>query len=138
MLAIKASLGRDAVLFNTLRRTGRLCAILCWSLSLIGCVTGRPFDMSLKDQIVKGKTTREEVVELFGDPYKSTKSPGGIEAMEYYHKKRTMLNESTREQQGSTVVITPHFSMTGVATSLIIYLKNGVVSDVVGGPAHGW
>ena len=120
------------------KRLAWLCVIVCWTICTMGCATGRDFDMSLANQIVKGKTTKADVIELFGDPYDSKVSPDGIETIRYYHKQRTVQDNSTKVQQGGTTTVTPHFMMTGMAKQLSISFRNGVVTNVVSSNNEGW
>ena len=70
----------------------KILLILTVSLLFAACATtnvtkfGRDFDETKTDSIVKGKTTKQEIVQLLGKPHDKTLQESGTEEWIYLHR----------------------------------------------------
>ena len=71
---------------------GTLILCLSWTL---GCVTvGQDFDLEKAQSIENGRTTKEQIADLFGKPFK-TGIQNGYEVWIYEQNKGKMVGEDT-------------------------------------------
>jgi hypothetical protein len=95
-------------------------------LSLSGCATssysvGKSFPSENVSQIVKGKTTSEEMVSLFGEPYTKTVISATDEKWVYMH------SEGTAKAQSYIVIM--DVKTTGTQKMLDVLITDGVVAN---------
>ena len=79
---------------------------------------GKRIDASKMDQIVKNKTTAQDVEAMFGKPYKVEKMGGGKEMYIYYYKSEEFVNWYTLPKT--------------FEQKLAVDILNGVVVDYTG------
>jgi hypothetical protein len=95
-------------------------------LSLSGCATssysvGKSFPSENVSQIVKGKTTSEEMVSLFGEPYTKTVISATDEKWVYMHSEGTAKAQS--------YIVTMDVKTTGTQKMLDVLITDGVVAN---------
>jgi hypothetical protein len=93
-------------------------------LSLSGCATssysvGKNFASENVSQIVKGKTTTEEMVTLFGEPYSKTVISATDSKWIYMHSKGTAKAQS--------YIVSMDVKTTGTQKMLDVLVTDGVV-----------
>lgn len=93
-------------------------------LSLSGCATssytvGKSFASANVTQIVKGKTTGEELIALFGEPYSKTVLSASDSKWIY------MYSEGTTKAQ--SYILSMDVQTTGTQKMLDVLISNGVV-----------
>jgi hypothetical protein len=93
-------------------------------LSLSGCATssysvGKNFSSENVSQIVKSKTTSEEMVTLFGEPYSKTVISATDEKWIYMYSKGTATAQS--------YIVTMDVKTTGTQKMLDVLITDGVV-----------
>lgn len=91
---------------------------------LSGCATGgysvgKDFNSSAVSQIVKGKTTKDDVVRMFGEPFSKTVASENEEKWMYIHDAGTVKAQS--------YVFTTTAQVTSQKKTLDILLRNGIV-----------
>lgn len=96
------------------------------SLTLVGCATssysvGRDFQVENVNKIVKGKTTGNDLIQMFGEPFTKTVLSETEEKWLYTHSSGTASAQS--------YVFTMKVETTGRQKMLDILLKNGVVTN---------
>ena len=79
-----------------MRKRLKAMGLILFPLVFLGCVAlvGRDFDISKKDQIVKGQTTKEEIRAWFGEPVGVSELPNGGELWTYKHKGHMIFSKS--------------------------------------------
>lgn len=92
--------------------------------SLSGCATssysvGKNFSSENVSQIVKGKTTSQEMIALFGEPYSKTVISATNEKWIYIH--------SEGKAEAQSYIITMDVKTTGTQKTLDVLITNGVV-----------
>jgi hypothetical protein len=95
-------------------------------LSLSGCATssysvGKNFSSTNVSQIIKGKTTGEEIVTLFGEPYSKTVISSTDQKWIYMHSEGTTKAQS--------YIVTMDVKTTGKQKMLDILITDGVVAN---------
>jgi outer membrane protein assembly factor BamE (lipoprotein component of BamABCDE complex) len=95
-------------------------------LSLSGCATssysvGKNFYSTNVSQIIKGKTTGEEIVTLFGEPYSKTVISSTDQKWIYMHSEGTTKAQS--------YIVTMDVKTTGKQKMLDILITDGVVAN---------
>jgi outer membrane protein assembly factor BamE (lipoprotein component of BamABCDE complex) len=95
-------------------------------LSLSGCATssysvGKNFSSTNVSQIIKGKTTGEEIVILFGEPYSKTVISSTDQKWIYMHSEGTTKAQS--------YIVTMDVKTTGKQKMLDILITDGVVAN---------
>lgn len=93
-------------------------------IALVGCATssystGKNFDSSLVNKIVKGETTKDDLVRMFGQPFSKTVISENDEKWIYMYSSGTAKAQS--------YVITMKVESRGIRKILDILLKDGVV-----------
>ncbi len=93
-------------------------------LSLSGCATssytvGKNFASENVSKIVKGKTTSEEMIALFGEPYSKTVISATDEKWIYMHSEGTAKAQS--------YIVTMDVKTTGTQKMLDVLITDGVV-----------
>jgi outer membrane protein assembly factor BamE (lipoprotein component of BamABCDE complex) len=95
-----------------------LCLVFC-SCTTVKSTSGRDFDSSKVSQVVKGKTTSNEILEMFGRP--SYKQPEMDDAERWSYSFVTTTNVVKD-------LLVPHSDITGYKKSLnILFNKDKVV-----------
>jgi len=95
-------------------------------LSLSGCATstysvGKNFSSENVSQIVKGKTTSEEMINLFGEPYTKSVISATDEKWIYMHSEGTAKAQS--------YIVTMDVKTTGTQKMLDVLITNDVVAN---------
>jgi outer membrane protein assembly factor BamE (lipoprotein component of BamABCDE complex) len=95
-------------------------------LSLSGCATssysvGKNFSSENVSKIVKGKTTSEKMVSLFGQPYSKTVISATDEKWIYMHSEGTAKAQS--------YIVTMDVKTTGTQKMLDVLITDGVVAN---------
>lgn len=95
-------------------------------LSLSGCATssysvGKNFPSENVSQIVKGKTTSEGMISLFGEPYSKTVISATSEKWIY------MYSEGTSKAQ--SYIVTMDVKTTGTQKTLDVLITDGIVEN---------
>jgi outer membrane protein assembly factor BamE (lipoprotein component of BamABCDE complex) len=95
-------------------------------LSLSGCATssysvGKNFSSTNVSQIIEGKTTSEEIVNLFGEPYSKTVISSTDQKWIYMHSEGTTKAQS--------YIVTMDVTTTGKQKMLDILITDGVVAN---------
>jgi outer membrane protein assembly factor BamE (lipoprotein component of BamABCDE complex) len=95
-------------------------------LSLSGCATtsysvGKNFSSTNVSQIIKGKTTSEEIFTLFGEPYSKTVISSTDQKWIYMHSEGTTKAQS--------YIVTMDVKTTGKQKMLDILITDGVVAN---------
>tara|TARA_R100000935_G_C2774288_1_gene138945 strand:+ start:318 stop:689 length:372 start_codon:yes stop_codon:yes gene_type:complete len=95
-------------------------------LSLSGCATssysvGKNFASENVAQIVKGKTTSEELIVLLGEPYTKTVLSASDEKWIYMHSEGTTKAQS--------YIVSMEVKTTGTQKMLDVLISNGVVAN---------
>ena len=95
-------------------------------LSLAGCATssysvGKKFASENVSQIIKGKTTSEELLALLGEPYSKTVLSASDEKWIY------MYSEGTTKAQ--SYIVSMDVEMTGSQKMLDVLISDGVVAN---------
>lgn len=98
--------------------------VLTVVLSLSGCATssysvGKNFTSGNVSQIIKGKTTTEELITLLGEPYTKTVLSASDEKWIYMHSEGTTKAQS--------YVVSMDVKTTGTQKMLDVLISNGVV-----------
>ena len=101
-----------------------LIALLLVATSLSGCATGgysigRDFNSAAVSQIVKGKTTKDDVVRMFGEPFSKQVASENEEKWMYVYDAGVVKAQS--------YVFTTVAQVTGQKKTLDILLRNGIV-----------
>lgn len=96
------------------------------ALNLNGCATtsysvGKDFSSENADKIVKGKTTRNQLVTMFGQPFSKTVMSENEEKWIYTYSSGTAKAQS--------YVVGMKVKTTGSQKTLDILLKNGIVTN---------
>jgi hypothetical protein len=91
---------------------------------LVGCATssystGKDFDSSLVNQIVKAKTTKADLLQMFGQPFSKTVISENEEKWIYMYSSGTVKAQS--------YVLTMKVESTGQQKMLDILLRDGIV-----------
>ena len=94
--------------------------------TLSGCATssysiGKNFSSENVSQIVKGKTTSEEMINLFGEPYSKTVISATDEKWIYMHSEGTAKARS--------YIVTMDVKTTGTQKMLDVLITDGVVAN---------
>jgi outer membrane protein assembly factor BamE (lipoprotein component of BamABCDE complex) len=100
--------------------------VLLVIVSLSGCATssysvGKDFSSENVQEIVKGKTTSEELVKIFGEPYSKTVISATDEKWIY------MYSEGTAKAQ--SYIISMDVKTTGTQKILDVLISKGVVEN---------
>jgi hypothetical protein len=82
---------------------------------------GKSFTSENVSQIVKGKTTSEEMVSLFGEPYTKTVISATDEKWVYMHSEGTAKAQS--------YIVTMDVKTTGTQKMLDVLITDGVVAN---------
>jgi outer membrane protein assembly factor BamE (lipoprotein component of BamABCDE complex) len=88
-------------------------AIFSACLCLWGCATetttttGKDFDSSKVSQIVKGKTTADEIVAMFGTPYTKQPDADDGEKWEYFYSTSTVKSSGMTVGGGLAAILIP-------------------------------
>lgn len=95
-------------------------------LSLSGCATssysvGKNFASENVAQIIKGKTTSEELLVLLGEPYTKTVLSASDEKWIYMHSEGTTKAQS--------YIVSMDIKTTGTQKMLDVLISNGVVAN---------
>lgn len=95
-------------------------------LSLSGCATssysvGKNFASENVAQIIKGKTTSEELLVLLGEPYTKTVLSASDEKWIYMHSEGTTKAQS--------YIVSMDVKTTGTQKMLDVLISNGVVAN---------
>lgn len=95
-------------------------------LSLSGCATssysvGKNFASENVSQIIKGKTTSEELIVLLGEPYTKTVLSASDEKWIYMHSEGTTKAQS--------YIVSMDVKTTGTQKMLDVLISNGVVAN---------
>lgn len=95
-------------------------------LSLSGCATssysvGKSFASENVSQIIKGKTTSEELIVLLGQPYTKTVLSASDEKWIYMHSEGTTKAQS--------YIVSMDVKTTGTQKMLDVLISNGVVAN---------
>lgn len=95
-------------------------------LSLSGCATstysvGRNFANENVSQIIKGKTTSEELITLLGEPYTKTVLSASDEKWIYMHSEGTTKAQS--------YIVSMDVKTTGTQKMLDVLISNGVIAN---------
>lgn len=78
-----------------MKKASLIVTILIFTISLVGCATvGRKLDPAAVEKIEKGKTTRQEVIELIGSPDQMTRDGDGNVTFSYMYVRATAKAES--------------------------------------------
>ena len=98
--------------------------VLIFIILASGCATssysvGTDFSSVNIDKIVKGKTTSQEMIQLFGEPFSKSVVSAEDEKWMYMYSKGTAKAQS--------YVITMKVETTGTQKMLDVLIKNGVV-----------
>lgn len=109
-------------------KIGTLILALAFSAIAAGCATsnytyGRDFPSENAKQIVKGKTTTAQLVQIVGEPFTKNVISATEEKWIY-----TYANGSSTAQ---SYVITMKVKTTGQQKTLDVLIKNGVVANYV-------
>lgn len=96
------------------------------NLSLMGCATstysvGKPFPSENVSQIVKGKTTSQDLIRLFGEPFTKAVLSATDEKWVYMHSEGTSKAQS--------YIVTMNVETKGTQKMLDILISNGVVTN---------
>ena len=100
--------------------------LLAIMVSLTGCATshmtqGRDFSSSQVQQIQKGKTTKRELIALFGQPFSKSVVDGDTEKWLYFYSDVT--------SKARSAVFTMKVQTTGIRKQLDVLLKNDIVTN---------
>ncbi|MBY0418861.1 MAG: hypothetical protein K2W88_12475 [Pararheinheimera sp.] len=95
-------------------------------VALSGCATssysvGKNFASENVSQIVKGKTTSEELIMLLGEPYTKTVLSASDEKWIYMHSEGTTKAQS--------YIVSMNVTTTGTQKMLDVLISNGVVAN---------
>lgn len=95
-------------------------------LTLSGCATssysvGKNFASENVSQIIRGKTTSEDMITLFGEPYSKTVVSATDEKWIYMHSEGTTKAQS--------YIVTMDVKMTGTQKMLDVLITDGVVTN---------
>jgi hypothetical protein len=95
-------------------------------LSLFGCATssysvGKNFAGENVSQIIKGKTTSQELILLLGEPYTKTVLSASDEKWIYMHSEGTTKAQS--------YIVSMDVKTTGTQKMLDVLISNGVVAN---------
>jgi outer membrane protein assembly factor BamE (lipoprotein component of BamABCDE complex) len=95
-------------------------------LALSGCATssysvGKNFASENVSQIVKGKTTSEELIMLLGEPYTKTVLSASDEKWIYMHSEGTTKAQS--------YIVSMNVKTTGTQKTLDVLISKGVVAN---------
>ena len=82
---------------------------------------GFDFPGEYADKIIKGKTTGDEIIKMFGGPLSKTEIPENKEQWRYFYKTGVEIKESG--------FLTDEEHSTRWHKTLVILLKNGIVID---------
>ena len=114
----------------------KILFLLCISLLLSGCATVQPVEKSrltpgmVKKEIIKGVTTQNEIVEVFGPPNIITKNKSDNEVWTY---DKVSVESSWSENFGSIIIAGISGGRTSASsrtfTLMIEFDDNGVVKD---------
>lgn len=95
-------------------------------LFISGCATssfsmGRDFNSENVSRIIKGKTTSNEMVALFGEPYSKTAVSATDEKWIYMY--------SQSESKAQSYIVTMDVKTTGTHKTLDVFITDGVVAN---------
>lgn len=104
----------------------RLIIIMMFVLALNGCATssysvGKNFPSENVSKIIKSKTTSEDMISLFGEPYTKTVISASDEKWIY------MYSES--KAKAHNYLVTMDIKTTGTQKMLDVLITNGVVAN---------
>lgn len=105
-------------------RSIAIASLLTFALG--GCATssysvGKPFPSENVSQIVKGKTTPQDLVRLLGEPFTKTVISASDEKWVYMHSEGTSKAQS--------YIVTMNVETTGTQKVLDVLISNGVVTN---------
>ena len=104
----------------------RLLLLVAAIFTLAGCAH-KISPQAVEEGIVKGKTTKTEVLEMFGNPYKKHKSPG----MNIQTSSKVLAVQRPAEAWMYIVDTKKNTDNTSMNTLLLFFDKEGVVSSCV-------
>jgi len=84
---------------------------------------GFDFPSDKVKKIIKGKTTGDEIIHMFGGPFSKSDISENEEEWGYYYSSGVEINENS--------FLSNYVYATGYRKSLVIRLKNGTVSNFI-------
>jgi outer membrane protein assembly factor BamE (lipoprotein component of BamABCDE complex) len=104
-----------------------LTILLLSAVFLTGCATvGRKLDQSAVDQIKKGVTTRDQVIQLIGSPDQVTRTGDGLTTFQY------MYSRASAKAVNFVPVVNAFAGGVNVQNQMVMvtFGSDGVVSDI--------